>query len=264
MVSTFLSYRPLRSERHLTNAEEIEVLTLFRSTVMTQTHLQESEMCSICREGLDADFAPLSCKHVFHRTCIRAWLVHNTSCPLCRQIQTHSCGHPLMDTFSRNRPPPEIHLPCLPCAPIWKITQQSETAAAVRHLSSSIPNIVEAQQLWRDCYTFNQVVKASDNFSEEADMEKRDIVRRWSSYVTGEGDPCYVVQIIGSVGKLLETYGHALQWQEGEFWNDRSLLWVHTEWLQDLHHALRCISQSKRTFGVEPTSSQCPPWRRGG
>lgn len=39
--------------------------------------------CLICREGMTAG-KKLSCSHVFHADCLRMWLQHQQSCPLCR------------------------------------------------------------------------------------------------------------------------------------------------------------------------------------
>jgi E3 ubiquitin-protein ligase synoviolin len=39
--------------------------------------------CLICREGMEAG-KKLPCGHVFHLDCLRMWLQHQQSCPLCR------------------------------------------------------------------------------------------------------------------------------------------------------------------------------------
>jgi E3 ubiquitin-protein ligase synoviolin len=39
--------------------------------------------CLVCREDMDRG-KKLPCSHVFHLDCLRAWLQHQQSCPLCR------------------------------------------------------------------------------------------------------------------------------------------------------------------------------------
>lgn len=41
------------------------------------------DVCSICLE--DGYMVKLSCDHVFHEDCIKKWLHHKNTCPLCRQ-----------------------------------------------------------------------------------------------------------------------------------------------------------------------------------
>ncbi|KAJ2809073.1 hypothetical protein H4R20_000377 [Coemansia guatemalensis] len=42
-----------------------------------------NDRCSICREIL-ATAKKLPCDHLFHRSCLRSWLVRHLSCPTCR------------------------------------------------------------------------------------------------------------------------------------------------------------------------------------
>ncbi|ESN94590.1 hypothetical protein HELRODRAFT_164455 [Helobdella robusta] len=45
----------------------------------------EKEMCSICLETIETNFAYLdACSHGFCRACIDQWRVERTTCPLCR------------------------------------------------------------------------------------------------------------------------------------------------------------------------------------
>jgi hypothetical protein len=44
--------------------------------------------CLICREGMDCA-KKLPCGHVFHLDCIRMWLQHQQSCPLCRFLYVY-------------------------------------------------------------------------------------------------------------------------------------------------------------------------------
>ncbi|KAI4347065.1 hypothetical protein L6164_007914 [Bauhinia variegata] len=54
-------------------------------------HDKDDDVCSVCMEGfvdnLSADSQGnkrVPCGHVYHATCIIAWLSHRSSCPLCR------------------------------------------------------------------------------------------------------------------------------------------------------------------------------------
>jgi len=45
--------------------------------------------CLICLEGWregDVICQSAGCAHIFHQTCIVAWLVHHRNCPSCRQV----------------------------------------------------------------------------------------------------------------------------------------------------------------------------------
>lgn len=54
----------------------------------TPEELTEAHECLICREGMDRG-KKLPCKHVFHLHCLKMWLQHQQTCPLCRSILTH-------------------------------------------------------------------------------------------------------------------------------------------------------------------------------
>jgi E3 ubiquitin-protein ligase synoviolin len=49
----------------------------------TTEEMAESGDCLICREGMETG-KKLPCGHVFHLDCLRMWLQHQQSCPLCR------------------------------------------------------------------------------------------------------------------------------------------------------------------------------------
>ena len=43
--------------------------------------------CSICWSDIEPrDVKKTSCKHVFHKECLKKWLERNPSCPNCRSI----------------------------------------------------------------------------------------------------------------------------------------------------------------------------------
>merc|ERR1712087_250274 len=49
--------------------------------------LADSSACSICLENFDTEHPIVktkSCKHLFHRQCLKGWLQVNRTCPLCR------------------------------------------------------------------------------------------------------------------------------------------------------------------------------------
>jgi hypothetical protein len=48
---------------------------------------EEQEMCSICRQVLeDREICRriTGCQHFFHHACVDSWIVHNPTCPMCR------------------------------------------------------------------------------------------------------------------------------------------------------------------------------------
>ncbi|KAJ2703720.1 hypothetical protein FB645_003792 [Coemansia sp. IMI 203386] len=63
------------------------------------------DRCSICREVL-VTAKKLPCEHLFHRSCLRSWLVRHPSCPTCRVAlsgedvgQWASSNSPMTDTL---------------------------------------------------------------------------------------------------------------------------------------------------------------------
>jgi E3 ubiquitin-protein ligase synoviolin len=49
----------------------------------TAEELQNAGSCLVCRESMDQG-KKLPCGHVFHMDCLRMWLQHQQTCPLCR------------------------------------------------------------------------------------------------------------------------------------------------------------------------------------
>jgi len=65
----------------------------------TEEEMTAAGDCLICREGMETG-KKLACGHVFHLDCLRMWLQHQQSCPLCR------AEIPLNATIN-NRPAPQ-------------------------------------------------------------------------------------------------------------------------------------------------------------
>eukprot|EP00597_Dinobryon_sp_UTEXLB2267_P012558 CAMPEP_0170127136 /NCGR_PEP_ID=MMETSP0020_2-20130122/20221_1 /TAXON_ID=98059 /ORGANISM="Dinobryon sp., Strain UTEXLB2267" /LENGTH=424 /DNA_ID=CAMNT_0010360459 /DNA_START=46 /DNA_END=1320 /DNA_ORIENTATION=+ len=49
----------------------------------TQEEIAAAGNCLVCREEMETG-KKLPCGHIFHLTCLRTWLQHQQSCPLCR------------------------------------------------------------------------------------------------------------------------------------------------------------------------------------
>lgn len=49
----------------------------------TPEEIEHAGNCLICREAMTSG-KKLHCSHVFHIDCLRMWLQHQQSCPLCR------------------------------------------------------------------------------------------------------------------------------------------------------------------------------------
>lgn len=72
-ISSFLKYLQLTQniDERFENASEEEI--------------ENAGNCLICREGMIVGQAKkLPCNHVFHLSCLKSWLQHQQSCPLCR------------------------------------------------------------------------------------------------------------------------------------------------------------------------------------
>eukprot|EP00398_MALV-I-01_sp_L67-1_P000199 gene199-97_t len=51
----------------------------------SSTKRQEQEDCSICLDKCRGSIITLKCLHFFHSKCIKTWLKHDMSCPLCKE-----------------------------------------------------------------------------------------------------------------------------------------------------------------------------------
>lgn len=54
-----------------------------RFPAATEEELAATGNCLVCREEMDKG-RKLPCGHIFHLNCLRTWLQHQQSCPLCR------------------------------------------------------------------------------------------------------------------------------------------------------------------------------------
>jgi hypothetical protein len=67
--------------------EKVQIVKEDHSQISADSH----ENCAICLDDITSEAALLSCGHKFHRSCTKAWLVQNSSCPICRAfIKTRS------------------------------------------------------------------------------------------------------------------------------------------------------------------------------
>ncbi|XP_078608212.1 E3 ubiquitin-protein ligase AMFR-like isoform X3 [Branchiostoma floridae x Branchiostoma japonicum] len=64
--------------------------------------------CAICWDHMDTA-KKLPCGHLFHTSCLRSWLEHDTSCPTCRMSLSISDNN-----GNTNTPPPPQNLPLNP------------------------------------------------------------------------------------------------------------------------------------------------------
>lgn len=58
------------------------------ATALPLDHVFDDD-CGICLEPITHEtHSVLACRHIFHRACIREWLVDNNTCPFCRSHAT--------------------------------------------------------------------------------------------------------------------------------------------------------------------------------
>jgi len=60
--------------------------------VRASSSVVEGEMCPICHDNVASnnDRVTLSCKHEYHRKCIKGWLSRKDTCPMCRDsVSSH-------------------------------------------------------------------------------------------------------------------------------------------------------------------------------
>merc|ERR1712056_44043 len=56
-------------------------------TCMQDSQMSTSAACAVCLANLEEgeEARGLPCEHLFHRSCIDAWLAKSRQCPICRQ-----------------------------------------------------------------------------------------------------------------------------------------------------------------------------------
>ena len=76
--------------------------------------ISADNMCSICRDEIKTvELAKkLFCKHVFHVTCLKAWLRRQQRCPTCRSDVVNATepgvANPRNPAHNNNREPNEV------------------------------------------------------------------------------------------------------------------------------------------------------------
>jgi hypothetical protein len=77
--------RDLEEKKTGLNADQLKRLKLY--TYIKQSKPNEEDICSVCLIAVKkGDRAyELSCKHIFHKTCLEPWLKKSTVCPNCRR-----------------------------------------------------------------------------------------------------------------------------------------------------------------------------------
>lgn len=92
LINLFENYINIATEDVFDDLEDVKVtLTEDEFNKLNTTILDESVLnntqCTICLENLKLDekLIILQCKHIFHRECIKYWLLNqSTKCPICR------------------------------------------------------------------------------------------------------------------------------------------------------------------------------------
>jgi hypothetical protein len=92
LINLFENYINIATEEIFDDLEDVKVtLTEDEFNKLNTTILDESILnntqCTICLENLKLNekLIILQCKHIFHRECIKYWLLNqSTKCPICR------------------------------------------------------------------------------------------------------------------------------------------------------------------------------------
>lgn len=234
------------------NNEEFQRSSSIRTSTSASEDRQSHGDCTICKDKLNSSSVTLGCKHVFHKDCIDKWLNRRVNCPLCRQIPAHSCGHVHRRRLWRGKSSRELLQPCPPCSEVREMTQQLQSIGFSNPEDRPREEFSHAQQLLEDCIDLHRVKMAGG----EWDNSNRLIMRRWSSYITGdEVNPGYVPTVVRSFSELMATYEKVIGHEEGCSWEG---------WLWDLAQVLRAIFVTLEIFRPD-TSKHKPPlyisWR---
>lgn len=61
-----------------------KILSLQVRIVQLQPGRLLKNECSICPDDMEKDVVCTPCKHMYHKSCLKKWLIINPTCPLCR------------------------------------------------------------------------------------------------------------------------------------------------------------------------------------
>lgn len=94
-------YRNDREEKQLLNAAKKAISKLKTETFNSANLTTEDDSCAVCLENYKdgENIRILSCKHLFHRTCIDPWLLNHRTCPMCKSNVLKSLGVEIPDNI---------------------------------------------------------------------------------------------------------------------------------------------------------------------
>lgn len=74
--------------RNIVLSENVSEARKSETILFLQQHRAETingEACPICMESSDIEAVLLDCGHLFHRDCLKDWVLIKGSCPVCRK-----------------------------------------------------------------------------------------------------------------------------------------------------------------------------------
>lgn len=82
----YLSFQALKQRLVAFNKYRQLMASMNRFASPTPEELEEEPICIICRDHMTAETTKKlpGCGHMFHKSCLREWLVQQQSCPTCR------------------------------------------------------------------------------------------------------------------------------------------------------------------------------------
>jgi uncharacterized protein YneF (UPF0154 family) len=66
--------------------DAIEIMWYFKEVLTPKN--RKDEICPICLDHFEVRVTQAPCGHVFHKDCIRQWLLNTKNCPICRSPLT--------------------------------------------------------------------------------------------------------------------------------------------------------------------------------
>lgn len=83
VIKNFKKKRALRKEK--LRKEKLYKKYIKRTTEVKETSKKSNEICVICQDDFkeDNECSKLYCGHNFHPECIKEWISHKKTCPLC-------------------------------------------------------------------------------------------------------------------------------------------------------------------------------------